>query len=278
VSDAAPSIRTAAPSNAVEAAARRLRETYASGQPCAPVRDLIGASNLDDAYAVQECNTRHWLAAGRRLVGRKIGLTAKIVQQQLGVAEPDYGMLFADMAVLDCEDVPMRDMLQPRVEGEVALCLGRDLRDPQITIADMMRAVEYAVAAVEIVDSRVAGWDIKIADTVADNASSGRYVLGTEPRRLGDFDLRLCGMVLERRGEGVSFGAGAACLGNPLNAALWLARKMAAAGRPLLAGDTVLSGALGPMVAVQPGDVFALRINGLGAVRVAFSAQRDAPP
>jgi 2-keto-4-pentenoate hydratase len=255
----------------IAAAADRIQSAYEALQPCAPVRDVLGVSDVAAAYAVQEHNTRRWLAAGRRLVGRKIGLTAQSVQKQLGVDAPDYGMLFADMAVADGEEVATHRLLQPRVEGEVAFCLNRELADPQLTMADVMRAVDYAVAAIEIVGSRIAGWDIKITDTIADNASSGRYVLGNEPRRLGQFDTRLCGMSLERRGEQVSLGAGAACLGNPLNATLWLARKMAAIGRPLQAGDIVMSGALGPMVAVQPGDAFELRINGLGSVRALFS-------
>jgi 2-keto-4-pentenoate hydratase len=175
------------------------------------------------------------------------------------------------LAVADGEEVLTHTLLQPRVEGEVAFCLKRELADPQLTMTDVIRAVDYAVAAIEIVGSRIEGWDIKITDTIADNASSGRYVLGNEPRRLGDFDPRLCGMSLERRGEAVSLGAGVACLGNPLNATLWLARTMAVIGRPLQAGDIVMSGALGPMVAVQPGDVFDLRINGLGSVRAVFS-------
>jgi 2-keto-4-pentenoate hydratase len=159
------------------------------------------------------------------------------------------------------------------VEGEIAFCIGRDLTSPQATMAEIIRSIDYAVAAVEIVDSRVAGWDIKFVDTVADNASSGMFVLGTEPRRLADFDAKLCGMVLRRHGEGVSFGAGAACLGHPLNATLWLARTMARVGRPLQAGDIVLSGALGPMISAQAGDIFDLQISGLGAVRVAFAAR-----
>jgi 2-keto-4-pentenoate hydratase len=255
----------------VVAAAERIRGAHDSLQPCAPVRDVIGADNVEAAYAIQEHNTHHWLAHGRRLVGRKIGLTARSVQQQLGVAEPDYGMLYADMAVADGEEVRFHGLMQPRVEGEVALCLKRDLPDVRLTMTDVIRAIDFAVAAIEIVGSRIARWDIKIADTIADNASSGLFVLGNEPRTLSEFDPRLCGMVLERRGEQVSLGAGVACLGNPLNATLWLAKKMAAIGRPLLAGDIVMSGALGPMVAVQPGDVFDLRINGLGSVRAAFS-------
>lgn len=258
---------------AIEAAARRLREAHEARRPCAPVRELIGISGADIAYAVQEINTRHWLDSGRRLVGRKIGLTARSVQRQLGVAEPDYGMLYADMAVAECDEIPADSLLQPRVEGEIAFCIGRDLTSPQVTMAEIIRAVDYAVAALEIVDSRVAGWDIKFVDTVADNASSGLFVLGTEPRKLGEFDARLCGMVLERQGEAVSFGAGAACLGHPLNATLWLARTMARVERPLLAGDVVMSGALGPMVPARPGDVFDLRISGLGAVRAAFASE-----
>jgi 2-keto-4-pentenoate hydratase len=257
---------------AVESAAARLHEAAAARSPCTPVRELLGADNVADAYAVQEINTRRALAGGRRLVGRKIGLTAKSVQRQLGVGEPDYGMLFADMAVAENAEVPEGALIQPRVEAEIAVCLGRDLDAEHLTMADVVGAVEYAVAAIEIVDSRVAGWDIKIADTIADNASSGLFVLGTVPRKLDAFDARLCGMVLERHGEGISFGAGAACLGHPLNATLWLAQVMARSGRPLLAGDIVLSGALGPMVPARPGDVFEARINGLGSVRAAFAA------
>jgi 2-keto-4-pentenoate hydratase len=256
---------------ALVAAADRLWQAYASRKPCMPVRDLIGASDVALAYAVQDHNTARWLAQGRRLSGRKIGLTARSVQRQLGVDEPDYGMLFADMAVSDGEEVAVQALLQPRVEGEVAFCLKRDLSHPQLTLTDVLGAIDYVLAAIEIVDSRIDRWDIKIADTVADNASSGRYVLGNEKHSLGDVDLRLCGMVLERRGEQLSFGAGAACLGHPLNATLWLARRMVSAGRPLLAGDLVMSGALGPMVAAQPGDIFDLKINGLGTVRAAFA-------
>jgi 2-keto-4-pentenoate hydratase len=269
MSAATGELREAVPAEVLARAAERLWTAQASGKPCAPVRDLIGATNVAAAYAVQELNTRRCIDAGRRPTGRKIGLTARSVQRQLGVAEPDYGMLFADMAA-DGEHIPMAGLLQPRVEGEVAFCLKRDLTDPQLTLVDVIGAIDYALAAIEIVDSRIEAWDIKIADTIADNASSGRYVLGHQPHALRDVDLQLCGMVLERGGEQVSFGAGAACLGHPLNATLWLARTMAAAGRPLSAGDLVMSGALGPMVAARAGDIFELKINGLGSVRAAF--------
>ncbi|WP_142846216.1 2-keto-4-pentenoate hydratase [Telmatospirillum sp. J64-1] len=257
----------------IQEAADRLWQAAQSGQPCAPVRDLIEGGDIQAAYAIQEINTRRGLEAGRRLVGRKIGLTSKAVQAQLGVDQPDYGMLFADMAVAEGEDIALSSVSQPKVEAEIAFILGSDLDDERVTPTDVMNAVDYAVAAIEVVGSRVANWDIRIFDTIADNASSGLYVLGSEPKRLGEFDPRLCGMVMERKGEPVSVGAGAACLGNPLTAAWWLARVMAKAGRPLRKGDTILSGALGPMVAAQPGDVFEARINGLGAVRASFAKE-----
>lgn len=257
---------------AIERAAQTLREVIESRQPCAPLHETLPHDDLAAAYAIQEINTNHWLAGGRRLSGRKIGLTSRAVQTQLGVDQPDYGMLFADMAYGDAEEVPMARLLQPKVEGEIAFVLGRDLDGDGLTPADVISAIDYAVAAIEIVDSRVANWKIKILDTIADNASSGLYVLGSVPRRLGDFDPWACGMVLEHKGEPVSTGAGAACLGNPLTACLWLARKMIEVGRPLKAGDTVLSGALGPMVPVTAGGIYELRIEGLGSVRAVFSA------
>ncbi|MDI3388094.1 fumarylacetoacetate hydrolase family protein [Streptomyces sp. B-S-A8] len=259
----------ASTNTSVDAAAARLLAAHASGTPCAPVRDLI--DDLDTAYAVQDRLTEHWLAQGRRLTGRKIGLTSPAVQRQLGVGTPDFGMLFADMAVPDGAEVPTGAVQQARAEAEVALVLEADLTHDRHTVADLLRATAFALPAIEVCGSRVRDWDIAITDTVADNASSGLYVLGTRPVPLRDLDLRLAGMVLERRGEQVSTGAGAACLGHPLTAALWLADTLVRVGRPLRAGDTVLTGALGPMVPVASGDVLEARIDGLGDVRVAFS-------
>ncbi|RBQ21036.1 2-keto-4-pentenoate hydratase [Spongiactinospora rosea] len=262
---------------AVEAAAERLRAAHDSGVPCDPVRDLlgIGPQAADAAYEVQERLTRDWLAQGRRLTGRKIGLTSRAVQRQLGVDVPDFGMLYADMAVPDGEEIPVGAVLQPRAEAEVALVLDADLTHERHTVADVIRATAFALPAIEVVGSRIRDWDITIADTVADNASSGCYVLGTRPVPLRDVDLRTAGMVLERRGIQVSTGAGAACLGHPLNAALWLADTLVRLGRPLRAGDTVLTGALGPVAEVAPGDVLEARIAGLGDVRVSFAPEED---
>ncbi len=254
----------------LQQAADQLYQAAGTATPCAPIRDIIGDDSIADAYAVQEINTRRWLDEGRRLVGRKIGLTSKSVQRQLGVDQPDYGMLYADMDVPEGEEIAPDRLMQPKVEAEIAFVLERDLTAGQLTTADVMGAIAYAVPAIEIVGSRVANWDIRITDTIADNASSGLFVLGTTPRRLDRIDLRLCGMVMEIGGDPVSTGAGVACLGNPLSAALWLARVMVENGRPLRAGDVILSGALGPMAPVSPGDVVDARINGLGNVRAIF--------
>ncbi|MCK9511866.1 MAG: fumarylacetoacetate hydrolase family protein [Pigmentiphaga sp.] len=254
----------------IEAAAKLLRQACEQREPIAPLRDRFPALTADDAYAIQEHNTQRRLAEGGRLVGRKIGLTARSVQMQLGVDQPDYGMLFADMAIPDGEPIGWCRLIQPKVEAEVALVMEHDLPEPGLTVAQLLRAVAFALPAIEIVDSRIADWNTRFVDTVADNASSGAFVLGNTPVGLRRLDLRLAGMVMERAGEQVSLGAGAACLGHPLNAAVWLANRMARLGRGLMAGDVVLTGAFGPMVAARPGDVFEARIQGLGSVRAAF--------
>jgi 2-keto-4-pentenoate hydratase len=237
------------------------------------VRELLPEGALDQAYAAQEINTSRWLDSGRRLVGRKIGLTSLAVQKQLGVDQPDYGMLFDDMAIPDGWEIGRKQLIQPKVEAEVAFVLERDLDQERLTIADVLRAVAFALPAIEVVDSRITDWKIGILDTIADNASSGLYVLGATPKKLKDLDLRLAGMVMESAGEPISVGAGSACLGNPLSAVWWLAKTMARVGRPLKAGDTVMSGALGPMVGVKWGDVVEARIEGLGSVRAAFAQE-----
>ena len=256
--------------DSIQAVADALHQAAASGAPIAPVRTRLPDGDLDAAYAVQKINTERALREGRRLVGRKIGLTSLAVQKQLGVNQPDFGMLYADMAFADGEEIPWARLMQAKCEAEVALVLARDLSDERVTVADLIHATAYALPAIEVVGSRIANWDIRITDTIADNASSGLYVLGNRPVKLSHVDLRLAGMVMERRGEPVSFGVGAACLGHPFTAALWLARTMARVGMPLKAGDVVLTGALGPMVAVNSGDVFEARINGLGSVRAVF--------
>lgn len=255
----------------VRDAARLLAAAASSGRACDPVKPLIQEHGIEAAYAVQHINTEAALAAGRQVVGRKIGLTSTAVQVQLGVDQPDFGVLLDDMGYGDGQEVPLSRLIQPKVEAEIAFVMERDLDIARPTLGHVLNAIGYALPAIEIVDSRVRDWAISIHDTIADNASSGLYVLGGSPRKLDALDLSLCGMSLEKAGEPVSVGCGAACLGNPLNAVVWLANAVARIGRPLRAGDIVLSGALGPMVPVQPGDVFEARISGLGKVTAAFS-------
>jgi 2-keto-4-pentenoate hydratase len=268
--------RSYMPREAVSRAADALFAAFHGGEPIAPLRESHPEGDAELAYAIQDANTTRWLGQGRRLCGRKIGLTSKAVQKQLGVDQPDFGMLFADMAYSDGEEMPWHRLHQPRCEAEVALVLAHDLVAEQITLPDLIRAAAYALPAIEVVGSRIAKWNIRFFDTIADNASSGLYVLGTAPVKLDGLDLRLAGMVMERRGDPVSVGAGAACLGHPYTAALWLARTMVKVGRPLLAGDTILTGALGPMIGVEPGDVFEARIGGLGSVRAVFGVREGA--
>jgi 2-keto-4-pentenoate hydratase len=245
--------------------ASRLRSAYRDGQ-VPPLRDALEPTDAASAYAVQAINTRFWQDQGRRIVGRKVGLTAKAVQTQLGVDQPDFGVLFDDMRIDDCGVLRSDQAIQPKAEAEVALVLAQDLSGDDIDATAVAKAVDYAVAAIEIVDSRIEDWKITFADTVADNGSSAFFVLGQERRSLDGLDLYTCGMVLEVNDQIVSVGAGAACLGHPLQAAAWLARTLAAAGEPLRAGDVVLTGALGPMVALKPGDKVTARIGGLGSV------------
>ncbi len=254
----------------VTEAATRLAEARRTGVVCAPVRELIGETNQDDAYAVQELYVRAELAAGRRAVGRKIGLTSRAVQEQFGVAQPDFGVLFDHLIYGSTEPIGLGSFLQPRVEGEIAFVLNRDLDSPTTTVADVLRATDYVLPAIEVVDSRIAGWDIRITDTIADNASSGAVVLGTTPFSLTGLDLADVGMVIEHRGEPVSVGAGSACLGSPVNAVAWLAREVARRGSPLMAGEVILSGALGPMVPVTSPGRYRMLLGGMGRVDAVF--------
>ncbi|MDF1604099.1 fumarylacetoacetate hydrolase family protein [Nocardioides sp. YIM 152315] len=255
----------------IRRAAERLRRAAVTRTPCAPVRDLIGADDLAAAYAVQSHVIAARRDAGARVVGRKIGLTSPAVQQQLGVDQPDFGWLLDDMDLTGADEVPMGRLLQPKAEAEIAFVLADDLAEGPLDNARVRAATAYAVAALEIVDSRITGWDIAFGDTVADNASSGLYVLGTERRTLAEVEPAEVTMSMRIDGEEVSTGDGAACLGDPLHALAWLARTAREYGEPLRAGQVVLSGALGPMRDVSPGATVTAELSGLGSVTARFS-------
>lgn len=253
-----------------EELAARLRGAYRGGA-VPPMRDGLGAVDADGAYTVQTINTRLWESQGRRIVGRKAGLTAKAVQQQLGVDRPDFGVLFADMEITDGGRLDPARALQPKAEAEIAFILGADLPDANTTPEQVAEAVKTVHAAIEIVDSRIADWKITFADTVADNGSSAFFVLAKDGKPLEGLDLEGAAMEMTFDGETVSTGIGAAALGNPLNAAAWLARTLSERGEPLKVGDILLAGALGPMVALQPGNKVHAIVAGIGEVGFTYA-------
>ncbi|MFG2059291.1 2-keto-4-pentenoate hydratase [Micromonospora sp. NPDC048930] len=255
----------------VAAAYRRLRTAARTGTPCPPVRDLIGPDDETLAYAVQRRLTEARIRDGGRPVGRKVGLTSAAVQRQLGVDRPDFGMLFDDMACAQSAPIRLDRLLQPRVEAEIAFVLADDVTDPGATGVTVRKRVEYALAALEIVDSRIAGWDISFADTVADNGSSGLFVLGADRVPLDAVEPAAVRMTMYVDDVPASTGSGAACLGDPLEALAWLARTALAHGDPLRAGDVVLSGALGPMVPVTHAMHVRAHLTGLGGVEATFT-------
>jgi 2-keto-4-pentenoate hydratase len=256
--------------DAVSAAVARLSRAQETRVPCAPVRDLIGTDDLDAAYAVQQGLVQARLDAGATVVGRKIGATSEAVQQQLGVDQPDFGYLLDDMDVSDHRPISMRSLVQPRVEAEVAFVLARDIDEDDITAEGVRDAVEAALPALEIVDSRIADWKIGFTDTVADNASSGLFVVGEDRRTLDQLEPRDVTMSLTINGEERSSGLGTACLGDPLEALRWLAVQAQRYGDPLRAGQVILSGALGPFVPFAPGDEVEASISGFDTLTVEF--------
>lgn len=262
---------TSAVTPAIVEAAERLRHAQTTNRPCLPIRDLIGVDERSAAYAVQ----RHVAAlaeiSGARVVGRKLGLMSPKVQRQLGVAEPTIGTLMDTMEVLHDGVVPLRHLLQPLVEAEIAFRLTADLDGSDVDAEQARAAVGEVYAALEIVDSRITGWDISAVDTIADNASGGKFVISPEGWPLGDWDLRTLRMELRCGDEIVSSGSGGDnCMGDPVRGLAWLAREACRQGNPLRAGMLVLAGALGPMVPIAEGDSFSARMGDLPEVRVHF--------
>lgn len=235
-----------------------------------PLTERYPGITLEDAYQIQSRMIGRRVAAGEVVVGKKIGVTSKAVMTMLGVGQPDFGHMLDGMVHNDGDAIPMNTLIQPKAEGEIAFVLKKDLMGPGISAADVLAATEGVMACFEIVDSRIRDWKIKIQDTVADNASCGVFVLGdrmVDPRAL---DLRTCGMVLEKNGEVVVTGAGAATMGSPVTAIAWLANTLGRLGISLKAGEVILSGALGAMVPVAAGDNLRVAIGGIGGCAVRF--------
>ncbi|KUK13558.1 MAG: 2-keto-4-pentenoate hydratase [bacterium] len=250
--------------------ALRLIEAENSRKPIEPLTSTYPGLSVVDAYKIQLEGIKIKLERGRKVVGKKIGLTSKAMQELLGVNEPDYGHLLDNMLVLCGEPCKRDDLIQPKVEGEIAFVLKSDLKGPGLTITDVLRATEFVVPAIEIVDSRIRDWKIKLEDTIADNASSARFVIGSKVTPVKNMDLRLIGMVLEKNGKVMNTGAGAAVWGHPAAAVAWLANKLAEFDIGLEAGEIILSGALTAALDAQKGDVFTVSFYELGSVSVLF--------
>lgn len=251
----------------IQAAAADLAAARASRVPIPAVRHRLPAKDVDAAYAVQKINVARRLAGGARIVGRKIGLTSEAVQRQLGVDQPDFGVLFQDMDVAPGATVKLDIFIAPRIEGEIAFRMAADVTSPGHSRDELAARIEAAAPALEIVDSAIAHWDIDIVDTIADNASCGAFVVGGWRPYTQEMDLPSRRMRLTRNGAEVSIGVGAATLGDPLNALAWLTEALIAVGDPLRAGEIVLAGALGPMTPFVSGD-YVLEIDGLDALFV----------
>ncbi|MDR1100641.1 MAG: 2-keto-4-pentenoate hydratase [Treponema sp.] len=235
-----------------------------------PLTEQDPSLTIDDAYQIQLANVKRVLDMGHTISGKKIGLTSPGIQKQMGVSEPDYGHLFAAM---DCKNgnIPVADLLQPKIEGEIAFVLKADLAGGKVSREDVLAATDYVAAAFEIVDSRIADWKIKLVDTVSDNASSGRYVLGSRRLKLGEVDLPAVSMKLYKNGgELVGEGTGAAVLGDPCVSVAWLANRLWAYGVTLKAGEVILSGAFSAAPPAKKGDSFRAEFSSFGAVEAQF--------
>ena len=255
----------------ITSTAQRLYQAETQRRPIPPLIKDYADLSVRDAYQIQIALIGLKVADGARVIGKKTGLTSKAMQQMLGVNEPDFGHLLDTMMIEDGQTVSLAGLIQPKVEAEIAFILARDLKGPGITGEHVLEATSYVTASLEIIDSRVADWKIALADTVADNASSGRVVLGSKRVAPAGFDLRLMGMVFEKNGEIIATGAGAAVLGHPANAVAWLTNKLAEHGYSLKAGEVILPGALSAAVAVATGDVVTATFDRLGSVSAKFA-------
>ena len=253
-----------------EAAAAFLWNARIHKKPGEPLTKTYPSISVDDAYQVSRKNYQRRILEGARPIGKKIGLTSRAVQKQLGVDQPDFGYLTSDMIIKDGGLLKRGSLIQGKAEGEVAFFLKKDLTSRDLKFEDIVSATDFVVVCIEVIDSRIQDWKIKIEDTIADNASSAFIVLGKEKKTLEQVDLKLAGMTLKKNGEIESTGVGAACMDHPINAVLWLAQTMVKLDDPLRAGDCILSGAYGPVVSFKEGDSCTVEINGLGFVSCSY--------
>ncbi len=256
--------------NRLRILAEMLLEAEQKKKPIPPLTETDPGISVDEAYHIQLQMVEIKKSSGQVVVGKKIGITSRAMQAMLGVDEPDYGHILNGMVVLEGEKILAKDLIQPRVEGELAFVLKEDLKGPGITLTDVIRSSEGVIPSLEIIDSRIADWKIKLPDTVADNASSARIVLGGTVTPVFSLDLRTVGMVLEKNGEVVATAAGAAVLGNPAQAVAWLANKLAVYGIALRKGEVILSGSLTAAVPVNAGDFIRADFGLLGDVKIKF--------
>lgn len=261
---------SASNSNLINALGDELHAALMACKPVAPLTSRGHDLTIEDAYKIQERMLSHRYNDGARLVGKKVGATSAAVQNLLKVNQPDFGMLLSDMIYNEGEEIPISRLIQPRAEGEIAFILKRDLMGPGLTIAEVLSATECVMPCFEIVDSRIENWQIKIQDTVADNASCGVFVLGGAAKPPKEVDLELCGMYLEKNGTLQVTGSGSAALGHPANAIAWLGNTLGRLGIGLKAGEIILSGALAGLVPISKGDALTMTIGGLGSASVKF--------
>lgn len=258
----------------VKSIAERLDRACRSRVPIPPISESDGVADVETAYAIQAEWTAMRLARGERIAGRKIGLTSKAIQQQLGVSEPDYGTLWTSSyyaAANGRVEIPAGDFMQPRIEGEIAFRIGKPLRGPNVTAQDVLAATDACALGIEIVASRIADWRIKLVDTIADNASYGGFTLGPWDSRMRDADLAALAMTIHRNGTLAAEGVGAAALGHPAAATAWLANKLLEFGVALEPGQVVISGGITKMLPVAAGDRFAFSLTGQPTLTVSFS-------
>jgi len=260
------------PEDILKQSADILYEAENKRKGSAPLTGEIPGLSIEDAYKIQILNIDKKSVAGHRITGKKIGLTSVAMQESLGVNEPDYGHLLDNMIVENNGSINKELVMQPRVEAEIAFVLKESLEGPNVSTLDVLQATDYIVPALEIVDSRVKDWNIKLPDTIADNASSGLYILGDQPVPVSKYNIKQIGMALYQNGKLCNTGVGAAALGDPAYCIAWLANKLSKFNITLKAGEVILSGALSAAISAEQGDYFQARFANLGTVSVRFTS------